>query len=114
MQATAQIGSSIRIKGDLTANEDVTIAGRVEGTIKIAGHIVFVEPGGHVSADVAAKGIVVCGTVKGKLTAEDRIELRNSAVIEGELIAPRVGMADGAGFQGRIEMAKRPKAASTP
>jgi cytoskeletal protein CcmA (bactofilin family) len=109
MQAGAHIGSSIRIKGELTASEDVTIAGSVEGTIKIEGHVVIVEPGGRVAADVAAKGIVVCGTVKGKLTAVERIEVRNSGVVEGELTAPRIGIADGASIQGKIEMAKRPR-----
>lgn len=109
MQAGAHIGSSIRIKGELTANEDVTIAGHVEGTVKIEGHVIFVEPGGRVTADVAAKDIVVCGTVKGKLTAVDRIEIRNSGVVEGELAAPRIGIADGASIQGRIEMAKKPR-----
>jgi cytoskeletal protein CcmA (bactofilin family) len=109
MQVGAHIGSSIRIKGDLTASEDVTIAGSVEGTIKIEGHVVIVEPGGRLAADVTAKGIVVCGTIKGKLTAVERIEVRNSGVVEGELAAPRIGIADGASIQGKIEMAKRPR-----
>lgn len=111
MERTAQVGSSVLIKGQLSADEDVVIAGRVEGTISVEGHLVVIEAGAHVAADITARGIVLSGKVKGALMAEERIELRNTAVVEGELVTPRLAMADGATLRGRIEMAAKEKKA---
>lgn len=114
MDRNAQVGSTVVIKGELRAQEDVVIAGRIEGTIIVDGHLVMVEPGGHVAADVTARGIVVSGHVNGTLIAEERIELRSSAQVEGEITAPRIAMADGAIFRGRVEMAKETARQKTP
>jgi cytoskeletal protein CcmA (bactofilin family) len=107
MDRIAAVGSSVVIKGELLAREDVVIAGRVEGTISVEGHLVVVEPGGHVSADVVAKGVVIAGTVAGSVVAEERIELRSTARVEGELSAPRIAIAEGATLSGRVETASR-------
>ncbi len=104
METTARIGATLIIKGELRAQEDVAIAGRVEGSIIVTGHSVTVQPGGHVAADISARQIVVAGHVTGKLAADDRIELRDSANIEGDLSAPRIVIADGAEVHGRIDM----------
>ena len=108
MDRIAAVGSSVVIKGELLAREDVVIAGRVEGTITVEGHLVVVEPGGHVSADVVAKGVVIAGTVSGSVVAEERIELRSTARVEGEISAPRIAIAEGATLSGRVETAARP------
>ena len=107
ISASPLVGSSVVIKGELLAREDVVIAGRVEGTISVEGHLVVVEPGGHVSADVVAKGVVIAGTVAGSVVAEERIELRSTARVEGELSAPRIAIAEGATLSGRVETASR-------
>src|SRR5262245_25275409 len=106
MEQRAQLGSSIRIKGEFSAKEDVVIAGHIEGTINVEGHLVVVEGGAELAADIVARAIIVSGTLKGSLVAEERIELRNNATVEGELSAPRVGMADGAIFRGKLETEK--------
>ena len=107
MDRIAAVGSSVVIKGELLAREDVVIAGRVEGTISVEGHLVVVEPGGQVAADVVAKGVVIAGTVAGSVVAEERIELRSTARVEGELSAPRIAIAEGATLSGRVETASR-------
>ena len=103
MEQRAQLGSSIRIKGEFSAKEDVVIAGHVEGSINVEGHLVIVENCAELAADIVARAIVVSGTLKGSLVAEERIELRNNATVEGEMSAPRVGVAEGAIFRGRLE-----------
>ena len=95
------------IKGDLSAREDVVIAGRVEGSISVEGHRLLVEPGGQVAADVVAKDVVIAGTVTGSVVAEERIELRSTARVEGELSAPRIAIADGATLSGRVDTSTR-------
>jgi len=103
MQQRAGVGSTVVIKGELTAHEDVVIAGRVEGSISVTGHLVVVEAGAHVAGDVTAAGIVVAGTVEGSLTAEERIQVQAGADLEGDLSAPLVIVADGAVVNGRVE-----------
>ncbi|HJR60673.1 MAG TPA: polymer-forming cytoskeletal protein [Vicinamibacterales bacterium] len=103
MHERADVGSTVVIKGELTAHEDVVIAGRVEGSINVTGHLVVVEAGGHVEGDITATGIVVAGTVEGSLTAEERIQVQTGADLQGDVSAPRVVVADGALVNGRIE-----------
>lgn len=104
MQQGAHIGPSVVIKGEISAQEPITVSGRVEGTIDVSGHIVTIEPGAHVVADVAAAGIVVAGTVKGALVAKDRIALRAGADVEGDLQAPRLVVEDGARVCGKAQI----------
>ncbi len=107
MDRTACIGPSIFIKGDITATEDLIVAGRVEGTLRLDGHILSLEAGSEVTAEVSARGIVVAGTVLGTLMAQERIELKPGADVEGEVSTPKLVMNDGAGLHGRVQMPQR-------
>ena len=101
------IGPSITITGDVSADEPLTIAGRVDGTIRVNGHSVTIDSSGHVSADVHADGVVVIGHVDGAVVATTRIVVRENAVVEGSLSAPVLTVADGAQLRGRVDVAGR-------
>ena len=105
MQHGAHIGSTIVIKGEISAKEPLSISGRVDGTIEVTGHIVTVQAGAHVGADIAASGIVIAGSVKGSLNAEQRIQLRAGAEVEGDIVAPRIAVEDGAFVRGKVQVA---------
>lgn len=105
MQQGAHIGSSVVVKGEISANEPLRVSGRVEGTIAVTGHLLTIEAGAHVSAGVAAASIVVSGTVTGTLVADDRIALLAGAEVEGELSAPRLVVEDGASVRGKAVIA---------
>ncbi len=107
MDAAAHFGPSIHIKGEVTAHEPLTIAGRLEGTVTVAGHALTILPGASVNATVAADTIVIGGTVNGRLEASRRIVVRETGMIEGDLVAPAVSFADGATVRGRVETATR-------
>jgi cytoskeletal protein CcmA (bactofilin family) len=107
MDVPAHIGASIRLKGDITSSEPLTIAGRVEGSVTVTGHTLTIAAGSHLTATVSADSIVVAGSVKGKLTASTRIVLRETASVEGEASAPSVNMVEGATVHGRIETSKK-------
>ena len=111
MNERAGVGSTVVIKGELTADEDVIIAGRVDGSINVAGHSVVVEAGARVAGDIMAAEIVVVGTVEGSLVAEERIRVQVGADLQGDVSAPRLVVADGAVVNGRIEtvMATAPR-----
>jgi cytoskeletal protein CcmA (bactofilin family) len=103
MDGRAAVGSTVVITGELSAREDVVIAGRVEGLINVSGHLVTVQAGAHVVGDITATGIVIAGAVQGTILAEARIEIRSGADVQGEVSAPRIAMADGAVVCGRVE-----------
>jgi len=107
MTSTAQIGPSIHIKGEVSAQEPLTIAGHVDGTVQVNGHSLTVSPEGRVNATINADTIVVGGRVHGKLQAGSRIVVHQTATIEGDLTAPAISLADGATVQGRVETAAR-------
>lgn len=103
-QESASIGKSIVIKGEVSGSEDLTIEGHVEGRIELRDHIVSIGSSGRVQAHIAAKAIVVHGEVTGNLTAADKVEIRENGAVEGDIVAPRVAIADGAKFRGSIDM----------
>jgi cytoskeletal protein CcmA (bactofilin family) len=105
MHERVRLGSTVVIKGELTADEDVVIAGRLEGSINVTGHLVTVQPGAHVVGDITATGIVVIGTIEGSLTAEERIQVQDGADLRGDASAPRVLVTDGAVVNGRVATA---------
>ena len=109
MERPAEIGASVVIKGELTAREDIVIGGRIEGSVRIEGHSVTINPGAQVVADVDARAVVVGGQVVGALCAAERIELRQTADVEGELEAPAIRIVEGAVFQGKAATKKTPK-----
>jgi cytoskeletal protein CcmA (bactofilin family) len=102
--ASAVIGPSITVKGDVSGDEDLVILGRVQGTVNLAQHNVTVGPSGKVKADVRGKMVIVEGEVEGDLKAQEQIVLRHTARVEGSISAPRVALEDGAVFRGGIEM----------
>jgi len=120
------IGKSVIIKGELSGSEDLTIEGQVEGKIELRQNLLTIGPNAKIKAQVFAKTVVVEGQVHGNISAGERIDIRDKGVVEGNLAAPRVAIADGAHFRGSIDMqtggAKisdassdaRPAAAPTP
>jgi cytoskeletal protein CcmA (bactofilin family) len=99
----AQIGKTIRVEGDITGDEDLIIEGRVEGTVRLEKHRVTVGATGEVQADIEARSILLAGTVRGNLIAAERVEIAAGGRLEGDVLAPRLLMNEGAFVQGRIE-----------
>ena len=100
----ATIGSSILVKGDLSGDEHLLIQGRVEGQITLDGNDLTVGSRGRVKADIHAKVISVEGEVRGNLFGEEKIVIRKTGNVKGNLVAPRVSLEDGATFKGSIDM----------
>jgi len=109
MSSSSQIGPSISIKGDITADEPLTVAGRVEGTISIDNHPVTIDQSGNVKGDLLADALIVSGHVNGSLVASTRIVLRESAVIEGSLSAPVLNVVEGAQVSAKVDVTGRRK-----
>lgn len=109
MSSTSQIGPSITITGDITADEPLTIAGRVEGTICIGSHPVTIDQSGHVKGDLLADTVIVSGHVNGSLAATARIVVQGNAVIDGSLSAPVLNVTEGAQLCAKVDVTGRKK-----
>ena len=100
-------GKTVVVTGELTAGEDLVVGGRVEGAVALSNHTLTVLDNGEVHANVVAKSVIVLGKIVGNVEASERLELREASTILGDVIAPRIAMADGAIVNGTIEMQKR-------
>jgi cytoskeletal protein CcmA (bactofilin family) len=105
-RATARLGPSLHIKGEITGSEDLLLEGTVEGLVQLDERKLTVGASAKVTADIIAREVVVYGTVKGNLRAKDRIEIKKDGSVNGDLTTARIMIEDGAYFKGSIEIDK--------
>ena len=98
------LGKSVVIKGELSGSEDLTLHGHMEGKISLPDHTLTVGAQAEVKADIAAKAVVVVGAVTGKVSAKDRIEIRSTGTVTGDIVSPRLIIAEGGNLRGKVEM----------
>lgn len=108
------IGKSVVIKGELNGSEDLTIEGHVEGTIQLKDHVLTIGPNGKIKAQVFAKSVIVLGEVTGNVTATDKVDIRDNGSVDGDIISPRVAIAEGAHFRGSVDMQRKAAPAAQP
>ena len=100
---TTILGSGARFVGDLSGDEDIIVNGHFEGKIRVE-RSVTVGTGGQLDGDIAARSVVVGGTVRGQITANEKAELLESAIVEGSVQAPKIVIAEGAQLEGNVAM----------
>jgi cytoskeletal protein CcmA (bactofilin family) len=105
------IGKSVIIKGELAGSEDLTIEGHVEGKIELKDHVLTIGPNGKIKAQVFAKAVIVLGEVNGNVTASEKVDIRDGGSVDGDIISPRVAIAEGAHFRGSVDMQRKGGAA---
>ena len=111
------IGKSVVIKGELNGSEDLTIEGHVEGKIELKDHVLTIGPNGKIKAAVFAKAVIVLGEVNGNVTASEKVDIRDNGSVDGDIISPRVAIAEGAHFRGSVDMQRKggqPQAQAKP
>lgn len=109
----AWVGKSVVFKGDLSSSEDMIIDGTVEGSITVDSHGLTLGPDSDIRATIVARKVTVLGSVKGSITAGDLVVLLETARVEGDILAPRLTIEDGALLTGRISTGERAAARST-
>jgi cytoskeletal protein CcmA (bactofilin family) len=111
----ARIGKTVVIRGEVRGGEDLTIDGRVEGTVQLTDNRLTIGPNADVAADLSAKDILVMGKVKGNVTATGRVELRAGCLIEGDVKAMRLAIEDNAILRGKVDLTQgSPRSADAP
>ena len=95
-------GTSIVIVGDVTAREDVTIEGQINGTIELADHVLTVAETASVRAPIVARIVTIRGTVTGNVAAREQVDIHETGSLDGNVIAPCITLAEGAYFRGTV------------
>jgi cytoskeletal protein CcmA (bactofilin family) len=98
------LGKSVVIKGELSASEDLTLYGQMDGRVTLPNHTLTIGPHADIKAEISAKAVVIMGAVIGNVTARERVEIRATGSVTGDIRSPRLAVADGGYLRGRVEM----------
>jgi cytoskeletal protein CcmA (bactofilin family) len=101
------IGKSVVIKGELSGSEDLTIEGQVEGKIELKDNVLTIGPNGRIKAAVFAKAVIVLGEVNGNIAASEKVDIRDGGSVDGDVVSPKVAIAEGAHFRGSVDMQRK-------
>jgi cytoskeletal protein CcmA (bactofilin family) len=111
-EGSTVIGKSIVIRGDLSGKEDLYMDGNIEGTITLDGNRLTIGPNAKVLADIHVRDLVIFGSLKGNINATGRVDLRQSAQVNGDILANRLSIEENATLKGRVELASATAATS--
>jgi cytoskeletal protein CcmA (bactofilin family) len=103
-EGSTVIGRSVTIRGEMSGNEEIYFDGVFEGTLTVPGNRLTLGPNARVKADLAAGDVVIYGLVEGNIRAAGRIELRDSAVLKGDIVAERLSIEENASIKGKVEL----------
>ena len=98
------IGKSFVIKGQVSCDGDLYIDGQVEGSVDSKGNRLTIGPDGRLKANVTARAVLVQGKLEGNMQASERVDLKQSAVVVGDIVTQRISIEHGACIKGRIEV----------
>jgi cytoskeletal protein CcmA (bactofilin family) len=97
-------GKSVVIKGELSASEDLTLYGQMEGCVRLPDHTLTIGPQADIKAEISAKTVVIMGAVTGNVRAGEKVEIRGTGSVTGDIVSPRLAIMDGGSASGRVEM----------
>jgi cytoskeletal protein CcmA (bactofilin family) len=100
------LGRTVVVQGQLSSGEDLQIEGKFDGNINLDDNCLTVGTEGHVKAEVHARQVVILGSVTGNVAAREKIEIRRTGRVVGDLIAATVAIEEGAYFKGSIDIAR--------
>ncbi len=111
-EGSTLIGKSVSIRGELTGSEDLFLDGKFEGTVTLTDSRLTIGPNAAVTADLHVRDLIVFGLLDGNVHATGRIELRQSAVVNGDIFASRLSIEESASIRGRVELTGQPTPAT--
>ncbi len=97
------ISAEVEIHGTIKTSGSIQIDGRVEGEIISQGDVILGKSG-VVKGNLVVNSVSVAGTIQGNITAKDRIELKSTARLLGDIKAKRLAVEDGVTFVGKSEV----------
>jgi cytoskeletal protein CcmA (bactofilin family) len=103
-EGSTVIGKSVTIRGELSGSEDLMIDGDVEGTITLLENSLTIGPNARVTADIKVRNLIVFGKVSGTLHVSGRVDLRNTAIVQGDIYGGRLSIEENAQLKGKVEL----------
>ncbi len=98
------LGQSMRIKGELSASEDMTLCGQLEGRVTLTDYTLTIGPDADIRAEIKASTVIIMGVVLGNVTATKKIDVRATGSVTGDIAAPRIVIADGGQLLGKVQI----------
>jgi cytoskeletal protein CcmA (bactofilin family) len=108
------LGKSVIIKGELSGSEDLTLCGQMEGSIKLPAHTLTIGSHANIKAEISAKAVVITGAVTGNVTAADTVEIQATGSVTGDVVSPRLVIADGGCLNGTVKMPQSERGHAPP
>jgi cytoskeletal protein CcmA (bactofilin family) len=103
-EGSTNIGKSVSIRGELSGTEDLFLDGVFDGSVSLPESRLTIGPNGHVTAELHVRDLIVFGTIDGNVHATGRIELRQTAILNGDILAARLSIEESATVRGRVEL----------
>ena len=103
----SRLSSGLKINGEISGSSDLFIDGEAQGKIKVTGARVTVGPNGRVQSDIEAREIFVSGSVQGNLKAAEKVHVGSTGRLQGSVLAPRLGIDEGARLRGKVDMTRQ-------
>jgi cytoskeletal protein CcmA (bactofilin family) len=102
----SRLGGSLVMRGELSGKDDLVIEGQIEGPINLQDHCLTIAARGQAKSDINARQVIVGGSVVGKISATEKIEIRKTGHVVGDLSAAGIAIEEGAYFKGSIEVVR--------
>jgi cytoskeletal protein CcmA (bactofilin family) len=112
-EGSTVIGKSVIIRGELSGKEDLYIDGDVEGTVTLPDSRLTIGPNAQIRADVNAQEVVIFGSLTGNISSTGRVDLRQSAIVKGDILAGRLSIEESAVLSGKVELKSASDTAKT-
>lgn len=106
VSAPNQIGTAVRVEGEISGKQDMLVDGEVAGAITLSDHTLTIGYHGKVKANIRAKNVVLLGNMEGNIEASDRVEVRGQCSLTGDIRSPRVLIENGAYIKGTVEVVR--------
>lgn len=100
------LGKTVMIKGELSGSEDLTLYGRMEGSVKLPEYTLTIGPDADIRAEISAKAVVIMGGVTGNVFAGEKVEIRSTGSVTGDIASPRFAIQDGGAMRGKVATSK--------
>jgi cytoskeletal protein CcmA (bactofilin family) len=100
------LGKSVMIKGELSGSEDLTLYGRMEGSVKLPEYTLTIGPDADIKAEISAKRVVIMGGVTGNVVAGEKVEIRSTGSVTGDIASPRFAIQEGGSMRGKVATSK--------
>jgi cytoskeletal protein CcmA (bactofilin family) len=107
------LGPDVAFKGSIVSKNSIRIDGELHGSIMGESGVIIGEKA-IIRGNIQAKQVIIGGKIKGNIVSSYRIDLQNTAQVEGDLSTHILNIVDGAIFEGNCHMEEHEKVVDLP